>query len=72
MNDERLNGMWNLGQNYYDELHQHIRDIRVSKKRFFRKITDIYASSVDYDPNANISMEFFATVQNKLQPRHNL
>ncbi|WP_281882904.1 virulence RhuM family protein [Paenibacillus sp. YYML68] len=66
MDDKRLKDMRNFGQDYFDELLQRIRDIRASEKRFYRKITDIYALSVDYDPNASMSKEFFATVQNKL------
>lgn len=66
MDDERLKDMRNFGQDYFDELLQRIRDIRASEKRFYRKITDIYSLSVDYDPSATISKEFFATVQNKL------
>lgn len=66
MDDERLKDMRNFGQDYFDELLQRIRDIRASEKRFYRKITDIYATSVDYDPHSGMSKEFFATVQNKL------
>lgn len=66
MDDERLKDMRNFGQDYFDELLQRIRDIRASEKRFYRKITDIYATSVDYDPHSSLSKEFFATVQNKL------
>lgn len=66
MDDERLKEMRNFGQDYFDELLQRIRDIRASEKRFYRKITDIYATSVDYDSQAQLSKEFFATVQNKL------
>lgn len=66
MDDERLKDMRNFGQDYFDELLGRIRDIRASEKRFYRKITDIYATSVDYDPKAGISKDFFATVQNKL------
>lgn len=66
MDDDRLKDMRNFGQDYFDELLERIRDIRASEKRFYRKITDIYATSVDYDPNAGMSKEFFATVQNKL------
>ena len=51
---------------YFEELAQKIQDIRTSEKRFYRKITDIYALSVDYDPTADISINFFKTVQNKL------
>ncbi|MEI3613150.1 virulence RhuM family protein [Pseudogracilibacillus sp. SO30301A] len=66
MDDDRLKEMHNFGQDYFDELLERIRDIRASEKRFYQKITDIYATSVDYDPKAEITQEFFATVQNKL------
>ncbi|WP_117148872.1 virulence RhuM family protein [Paraliobacillus zengyii] len=66
MDDDRLKDMRNFGQDYFDELLERIRDIRASEKRFYQKITDIYATSVDYDPKAEITQEFFATVQNKL------
>jgi hypothetical protein len=66
MNDDRLKEMKNFGDDYFDELLERIRDIRVSEKRFYKKITDIYALSVDYDANAIITKEFFSTVQNKL------
>lgn len=66
MDDNRLKEMRNFGQDYFDELLERIRDIRASEKRFYQKITDIYATSVDYNPNAEITHEFFATVQNKL------
>jgi hypothetical protein len=66
MDDERLKEIRHFGIDYFDELLQRIRDIRASEKRFYRKITDIYATSIDYDPQAEISNDFFATVQNKL------
>ncbi|SET23426.1 Uncharacterized conserved protein [Oceanobacillus limi] len=66
IDDDRLKEMRNFGQDYFDELLERIRDIRASEKRFYQKITDIYATSVDYDPKAEITQEFFATVQNKL------
>src|SRR5690625_1990876 len=66
MDDEQLKEMRNLGDDYFDELLERIRDIRASEKRFYKKITDIYATAIDYDPNAKITREFFATVQNKL------
>lgn len=66
MNDQRLKEGRNLGADYFDELLERIRDIRASEKRFYRKITDIYKLSVDYDPSSEITKEFFATVQNKL------
>jgi len=66
MDDERLKEVQNLGSDYFDELLRRIRDIRSSEKRFYKQITDIYATSVDYDPNVPMTREFFATVQNKL------
>lgn len=66
MNDERLKEVKNLGQDYFDELLERIRDIRASEKRFYKKITDIYALSIDYAPNSEEARQFFATVQNKL------
>ncbi|MBN1982403.1 MAG: virulence RhuM family protein, partial [Chitinivibrionales bacterium] len=51
---------------YYEELLRRIQDIRTSERRFYQKITDIYATSVDYDPTLEISIEFFKTVQNKM------
>ncbi|SHI02398.1 virulence RhuM family protein [Virgibacillus chiguensis] len=66
MDDDRLKEMRNFGQDYFDELLERIRDIRASEKRFYQKITDVYATSIDYDPKAEVTQEFFATVQNKL------
>ncbi len=68
MDDERLKNPERIfGQDYFEELLARIRDIRSSERRFYQKITDIYAQcSADYDPNENITKEFFATVQNKL------
>ncbi|NBK48315.1 hydroxyacid dehydrogenase [Staphylococcus delphini] len=66
MDDARLKEMRNIGSDYFDELLERIRDVRASEKRFYIKITDIYATSVDYDPQAEITRTFFATVQNKL------
>ena len=51
---------------YFEELTRRIQDIRTSEKRFYQKITDIYATSVDYDPTLNTSITFFKTVQNKV------
>jgi hypothetical protein len=57
-----------FGQDYFDELLERIREIRASERRFYQKITDIYAQcSVDYDPKAPVTREFFAAVQNKLE-----
>ncbi len=64
MNDELLKEAG--GGNYFDELLARIRDIRSSEKVFWRKVLDIYATSVDYDPNAEISQQFFKTIQNKM------
>lgn len=66
MNDEWLKEMKNLGQDYFDELLERIRDIRASEKRFYKKVTDLYALSVDYDSKAPETRKFFAIVQNKL------
>ena len=55
-----------LGQNYFDELLSEIREIRLSERNFYQKITDIYSTSVDYDKVSETTREFFAKVQNKL------
>jgi hypothetical protein len=54
------------GQDYFDELTRRLQDIRTSERRFYQKITDIYATSVDYDRNDALTQAFFATVQNKV------
>lgn len=68
MNDEKLKDPYNIfGEDYFEEQLARIRDIRSSERRFYQKITDIYAQcSIDYDPNEKITKKFFATVQNKL------
>ena len=66
MDDERLKQIKHFGQDYFDEVLERIRAIRLSERRFYQKITDIYALSADYDKNAEITKKFFATVQNKL------
>ncbi|MCD4814145.1 virulence RhuM family protein [bacterium] len=66
MDDERLKRGKQPGRDYFDELLERIREIRASERRFYQKITDIYALSVDYDNNAPVTKDFFATVQNKL------
>src|SRR5699024_8295141 len=66
MDDERLKEIRNIGSDYFAELLERIRDIRASEKRFYLKITDIYATSIDYDSKSSTAREFFATVQNKL------
>lgn len=65
LDDERLKNP-DLPFDYFEELEQTIADIRTSEKRFYRKITDIYATSVDYDPTNDQSIVFFKTVQNKV------
>ena len=65
LDDERLKNP-DLPYDYFEELTHRIQDIRTSEKRFYRKITDIYALSVDYDPTDSMSIEFFQTVQNKV------
>jgi hypothetical protein len=64
LDDDRLKQA--AGGNYFDELLQRIRDIRLSERNFYRKICDIYQTSVDYDPNAEMTERFFQTVQNKM------
>ena len=54
------------GRDYFDELTRRLQDIRTSERRFYQKITDIYATSVDYDTHHPLTQEFFATVQNKV------
>jgi len=67
LDDERLKqGKTLFGKDYFDELLERIREIRASERRFYQKITDIYALAVDYDAHAPLTREFFATVQNKL------
>jgi hypothetical protein len=67
MDDERLKNPPGKGQtDYFDELLARIRDIRSSERRFYQKVLDIYATSVDYTPDAELSQKFFATVQNKM------
>ena len=68
LDDERLKqGKEAFGKDYFDELLERIREIRASERRFYQKITDIYAQcSIDYDPRSPITQTFYATVQNKL------
>jgi len=66
LDDERLKQGKRLSNDYFDELIERIREIRASERRFYQKITDIYALSVDYDKNSPLTKDFFATVQNKL------
>jgi hypothetical protein len=67
MDDERLkNDGTILGKKYFEEQLQRIREIRLSERKFYQKITDIYATAIDYDVTATATKRFFATVQNKL------
>ena len=67
MDDERLKGKGPLGADYFDELLDRIREIRTSERRYYQKITDIYAEcSIDYDKNSEITRTFFKTVQNMM------
>ena len=67
MDDERLKNPPGKGhKDYFDELLERIRDIRSSERRFYQKVLDIYATSVDYSPDAEVSHQFFAAVQNKM------
>jgi len=67
MDDERLKNPPGPGHvDYFDELLERIRDIRASERRFYQKVLDIYATSVDYEPDHELTQQFFATVQNKM------
>ena len=66
MDDERLKQMKHFGQDYFDEMLERVREIRLSERRLYQKITDIYALSADYDSKADITKQFYASVQNKL------
>lgn len=65
LDDERLKNP-DLPFDYFDELLQRIQDIRTSERRFYQKITDVYATSIDYEPAAQLTQTFYAAVQNKL------
>ena len=64
LDDDRLKNLG--GGNYFDELLSRIRDIRSSEKVFWRKVLEIYATSIDYDPKAESTVLFFKQVQNKM------
>jgi hypothetical protein len=67
MDDERLKNDGSvLGKRYFEEQLQRIREIRLSERKFYQKITDIYSTAIDYDVTAQVTKRFFATVQNKL------
>lgn len=68
MDDDRLKQGKNIfGKDYFDELLDKIREIRESERRFYQKVTDLYATAVDYDPKSPVTQLFFQTVQNKLE-----
>ena len=68
LDDQRLKAAeTTFGKDYFDELLERIRDIRASERRFYQKVTDIYATAADYNKDTEVSREFFATVQNKLE-----
>ncbi len=66
LDDERLKQGLHFGKDYFEELLERIREIRISERRLYQKITDIYALSSDYDSQSEITQQFFAAVQNKL------
>jgi hypothetical protein len=66
LDDARIKAGRTIGQDYFNELLERIRDIRSSERLFYQKITDIYSTSMDYDSSADATKTFFATVQNKL------
>ena len=66
LDKERLKNGSFLNKKYFDTLLEEIREIRASERNFYQKITDIYATSMDYDKNSKITKDFFATVQNKM------
>ena len=67
MDDERLKNSGSiLTQKYFDQLLERIREIRLSERRFYQKITYIYSTSIDYDKNSKKTLEFFKIVQNKM------
>lgn len=67
MDDERLKNDGSiLGKKYFEEQLQRVREIRLSERKFYQKITDIYATALDYDPSATATQRFFAAVQNKM------
>ncbi len=66
LDDERIKAGRTLGDEYFEELLARIRDIRASERMFYQKITDIYATSIDYDRDAELTKKFFQAVQNKM------
>lgn len=66
LDKKRLENGAFLGEDYYERVLEEIREIRLSERRFYQKITDIYSTSMDYNPQSSLTQEFFAKVQNKL------
>ena len=66
MDDERLKRGTYLTEKYFDEQLERIREIRASERKFYQKITDLYATAIDYDENSAMTRRFYATVQNKM------
>ena len=66
MDDERLKEGSYLTDKYFDEQLERIREIRASERKFYQKITDLYATAIDYDKDANVTKRFYASVQNKM------
>ena len=66
MDDERLKRGTYLTEKYFDEQLERIREIRASERKFYQKITDLYATAIDYDKNSAMTRRFYATVQNKM------
>jgi len=66
LDDKRLKGGTPLGDKYFEHLLARIREIRLSERKFYQKITDLYATAVDYDKTSNTTRNFFATVQNRM------
>lgn len=66
LDDERLKNGAHFGKDYFDELLERIREIRISERRLYLKVTDIFATASDYDKTSELTKEFFAFVQNKL------
>ena len=66
LDKERMKNGSFIDKDYFEKLLEEIREIRLSERRFYQKVTDIYATSIDYDPRASVSQEFFKKVQNKI------
>ncbi len=66
LDKERMENGSFINQDYFEKLLEEIREIRLSERRFYQKITDIYATSIDYDPKSPVSLDFFKKVQNKM------